>query len=120
MRLHTNVGQTCHVRVCAPTTVDERLQQLLLGQALVHLHPHYVTAKPLRLLPRLREQTQAGGAKTEHRKMGARCHGNKRKCSITTAPREMSQEEKVNEQRAFPNAWLSAVTFPEFYSHLQL
>lgn len=39
------------VDVCVcPTTVEERLQQLLLGQALVHLHPHDVTAEPLRLL----------------------------------------------------------------------
>lgn len=41
--------QVC-VGVCVPTTVDERLQQLLLGQALVHLHPHDVTAEPLGLL----------------------------------------------------------------------
>lgn len=40
-------------RARAPTTVDERLQQLLLAQALVHLHPHHVTAEPLRLLLRL-------------------------------------------------------------------
>lgn len=50
--------QAC-MRVSAPTTVDERLQQLLLGQALVHFHPHYVTAEPLRLLLRLREDTEA-------------------------------------------------------------
>lgn len=66
MQLHTSVGQTCDLHMChvptgvrarcAPTTVDERLQQLLLGQALVHFHPHYVTAEPLRLLLRLGER----------------------------------------------------------------
>lgn len=52
--------------------------------------------------------------------MGARCHGNKRKFSVTAALREMRQEEKVNEQRAFPSAWLSAVIFQELSSHFQL
>lgn len=52
--------------------------------------------------------------------MGARCHGDRRKCSITTVLRELRQEAKVNEQRAFPNAWLAAVIFRELYSHFQL
>lgn len=92
------------VCVCVPTTVDEGLQQLLLGQALVHFHPHYVTAEPLHLLLGLDQRTDRG-------KMGARCHGNKGERSITSALGATRPEEKVNERRAFPNAWLSAAIF---------
>lgn len=108
VQLYTNVGQTymLHVclSVCVPTTVDEGLQQLLLGQALVHFHPHYVTAEPLRLLLGLDQRTDRG-------KMGARCHGNKGERSITSALGATRPQEKVNERRALPNAWLSAAIF---------
>lgn len=106
VQLYTWVKHMLHIclSVCVPTTVDEGLQQLLLGQALVHFHPHYVTAEPLRLLLGLDQRTDRG-------KMGARCHGNKGERSITRALGATRPEEKVNERRAFPNAWLSAAIF---------
>lgn len=45
------------------------------------------------------------------RQDGSTLSWKQRKCRITTAPREVEQEEKVNEQRAFPNMWLSAGCF---------
>lgn len=50
--------------------------------------------------------------------MGARCHGNNENV-VLLLHQEVEQEEKVNEQRAFPNARLSAGFF-ELHSHFQL
>lgn len=86
------------VRALPPTTGDEGLQQLLLAQAGVHLHPHHVTAEPPGLLLPL-ANTEGRGVDTGRGETGARCHGNKRKSTTTTMRREKwSEEENINEQ----------------------
>lgn len=106
------------VHACAPTTVAEGLQQLLLGQALIHLHPHHVTAEPLRLLLRLREPTEARRVK-EQRVRREHVVMETKENVVLLLHRERRQE-KVNEERAFPNAGLSAAIFQGLYSHFQL
>lgn len=93
-----------YICVCVPTTGDERLQQLLFGQALLHLHPHHVTAEPPCLLlwlvePENRRRREGRWVKRRRGENGARCHGNKGNLLLLWAEREMEQEENLNEQR---------------------
>lgn len=105
----------CTIRVCRVCVVckcvhgrtagDESLQQLLFGQALLHLHPDHVTAEPphllLWLVERERKRERGGGderwdgeVRREHVVMET-----KEIYYYYCAPREMEQEENLNEQK---------------------
>lgn len=82
--------------VCVPTTGDENLQQLFFGQALLHLHPHHITAEPLCLLLRLVERQRDRNVMSDTEE--SRCHGNSENLLLLLYWKK-EQEENVNEQK---------------------
>ena len=94
-----------HVQcVCIITTGDESLQQLLFGQALLHLHPHHVTAEPPGLLLGLEDGNREGrggwGWVTRERRGGSALSWKQKEIYYYYyAQRKMEQEENLNEHK---------------------